>query len=98
MNEISNLPAHKARKLIGQKKISSTDLVKSCIEQYEKHNSNANAVVAIDQKDVLDQAKRCDEKVSKGDTLGLLHGLPVGIKDLQMVKNLERLLIMAFKL
>ena len=89
MNKISNLPAHKARNLIGQKKISSTELVKSCIEQYEKHNSNVNAIVAIDQKDVLDQAKKCDEKVSRGDTLGLLHGLPVGIKDLQMVKNLR---------
>ena len=89
MNKISNLPAHKARNLIGLKKISSTELVKSCIEQYEKHNSNVNAIVAFDQKDVLDQAKKCDEKVFKGDTLGLLHGLPVGIKDLQMVKNLR---------
>ena len=46
MNKISDLPAHKARNLIGQKKISSTELVKSCIEQYEKHNSNVNAIVA----------------------------------------------------
>ena len=69
MNKISDLPAHKARNLIGQKKISSTELVKSCIEQYEKHNSNVNAIVAFDKKDVLDQAKKCDEKVSKGDTL-----------------------------
>ena len=89
MTQISNLPAHKARNLIGQKKLSSTELVKSCIEQYEKHNPNINAIVAIDQKDVLEQAKKCDEKVSKGETLGLLHGLPVGIKDLQMVKNLR---------
>ena len=49
MNKISDLPAHKARNLIGQKKISSTELVKSCIEQYEKHNSNVNAIVAFDQ-------------------------------------------------
>ena len=89
MTRISNLPAHKARNLIGQKKLSSTELVKSCLEQYEKHNPNINAIVAIDQKDVLEQAKKCDEKVSKGETLGLLHGLPVGIKDLQMVKNLR---------
>ena len=89
MTQISNLPAHKARNLIGQKKLSSTELVKSCIEQYEKHNPNINAIVAIDQKDVLEQAKKCDVKVSKGETLGLLHGLPVGIKDLQMVKNLR---------
>ena len=89
MNQVSNLPAYKARNLIGQKKLSSTELVKSCIEQYEKHNPDINAIVAIDQKDVLSQAKKCDEKVSKGETLGLLHGLPVGIKDLQMVKNLR---------
>ena len=84
MTQISNLPAHKARNLIGQKKLSSTELVKSCIEQYEKHNSNINAIVSIDQKDVLEQAKKCDVKVSKGETLGLLHGLPVGIKDLHI--------------
>ena len=75
MTQISNLPAHKARNLIGQKKLSSTELVKSCIEQYEKYNPNINAIVAIDQKDVLEQAKKCDEKVSKGETLGSLHGL-----------------------
>ena len=89
MTQISNLPAHKARNLIGQKKLSSFELVKSFIEQYEKHNPNINAIVAFDQKDVLEQAKKCDVKVSKGETLGLLHGLPVGIKDLQMVKNLR---------
>ena len=89
MTQTSNLPAHKARNLIGQKKLSSTELLKSCIEQYETHNPNINAIVAIDQKDVLEQAKKCDVKVSKGETLGLLHGLPVGIKDLQMVKNLR---------
>ena len=79
MTQISNLPAHKARNLIGQKKLSSTELVKSCIEQYEKHNPNINAIVAIDQKDVLEQAKKCDVKVSKGETLGLLHGLPLSL-------------------
>ena len=56
MTQISNLPAHKARNLIGQKKLSSTELVKSCIKQYEKHNPNINAIVAIDQKDVLEEA------------------------------------------
>ena len=89
MTKISNLPAYKARNLIGQKKLSSTELVKSCIEHYEKYNPDVNAIVAIDQEDVLEQAKKCDEKVFKGETLGLLHGLAVGIKDLQMVKNLR---------
>ena len=89
MNKISNLPAHKARKLIGQKKISSTDLIKSCIEQYEEHNSNVNAVVAIDKADILKQAKKAEDDVMSGSELGLLHGLPVGIKDLNIVKNLR---------
>ena len=42
MSEISNLPAYEARKLIGQKQISSTEIVKSCLEQYEKYNPNVN--------------------------------------------------------
>ena len=65
MTQISNLPAHKARNLIGQKKLSSTELVKSCIEQYEKHNPNINAIVAIDQKDVLEQEIEQADKIDQ---------------------------------
>ncbi len=89
MTEPSNLSAIEARTLIGQKKLSSTELTESCLVQIRKYNDSLNAIVCIDEKDVLNQAKIADDKTFKGEELGLIHGLPVGIKDLQMVKNLK---------
>ena len=46
MDKISNFSAYEARNLIGRKELTSIELVKSCIEQYEKHNPSVNAIVA----------------------------------------------------
>ena len=89
MTKPCELTAVQARQLIGQKKLSSLELVKSCLEQIQKINPVINAVIAIDEKDVIKQAKQADRKTLKGEKLNLLHGLPVGIKDLCMVKNLR---------
>ena len=89
MSRPCDLDAIEARKLIGNKKLSPLELTKSCIEQIEKLNPSINAVVAINNADVLKQAKKAEDDVMSGSELGLLHGLPVGIKDLNIVKNLR---------
>ena len=89
MTRPCDLDAVEARKLIGNKKLSPLELTNSCIEQIEKLNPSINAVVAIDNTDVLKQAKKAEDDVMSGSELGLLHGLPVGIKDLNIVKNLR---------
>ncbi len=89
MTRPCDLNATEARKLIGNKQLSPVELTTSCIEQIEKHNPSINAVVAIDKNDVLKQAKKAEDDVMSGSELGMLHGLPVGIKDLNIVKNLR---------
>ena len=89
MTRPCDLNATEARKLIGNKQLSPVELTKSCLEQVEKLNPSINAVVAIDNNDVLIQAKKAEEDVMSGTELGLLHGLPVGIKDLNIVRNLR---------
>ena len=89
MTRPCDLDAVEARKLIGNKQLSPVELTKSCIEQIDKLNADVNAVVAIDNTDVLKQAKKAEDDVMSGSELGLLHGLPVGIKDLNIVKNLR---------
>ena len=89
MTKPNDLSATEARKLIGNKQLSPLELTKSCIEQIEKYNPSINAVVAINHEDVLKEAKKAEDDVMSGKELGLLHGLPVGIKDLNLVKNLR---------
>ncbi len=89
MTRPCELSASEARKLIGKKKLSSLELTKSCLENVKKFNPKINAIVAIDEYDVIKQATEADKKIKKGDKLGILHGLPIGIKDLNMVKGLR---------
>ena len=64
-------------------------MTKSCLEQIEKYNSSINAVVAINHDEVLKDAQQAEDDVMSGNELGILHGRPVGIKDLNLVKNLR---------
>ena len=89
MTRPNDLSATEARKLIGNKQLSPLELTKSCIEQVERYNPSINAVVAINNEDVLKEAKKAEDEVMAGKELGLLHGLPVGIKDLNPVKDLR---------
>ena len=83
------LSATEARKLIGNKKLSPIELAKSCIEQIDKVNPSINAVVAIDHDAVMKSAEKSEYDVMSGNELGMLHGIPVGIKDLNLVKGLR---------
>ena len=89
MTRPCDLNATEARKLIGNKQLSPVELTKSCIDQIDKLNPSINAVVAIDKNQVLKQARKAEDDIMSGSDLGLLHGLPVGIKDLNLVKNLR---------
>ena len=83
MTEPCDLTAVEARRLIGQKKLAPTELLASCIARIEAVDHAVNAMVARDFDRARDTAKAADAAVARGDDLPPLHGLPIGIKDLQ---------------
>jgi amidase len=89
MTEPCDLTAVAARRLIGAKKLSPVELLSSCLRRIEATNKVANAIVAMDEALAKKQAKAAEKQVMRGDELGLLHGLPTGIKDLNPVAGLR---------
>ncbi len=89
MTEPCDLSAVEARRLIGNKKLSPVELLESCLKRIEKVNPTLNAIVAMDEKAAKDAAKAAEQAVMRGDDLGLLHGLPIGVKDLQATGGLR---------
>ncbi|MBP0444002.1 amidase [Roseomonas sp. SSH11] len=87
MTEPCDLTALEARRLIGTKRLSPVELLDSCLKRIEAVNPAINAVVAIDPR-AREAARRAEEAVMRGDKLGLLHGLPIGIKDLEETEGL----------
>lgn len=88
MTEPCDLSALAARALIGRKQLSASELLESCIRRIEWVNHSVNAVVATDFARARKEAAGVDKAVSRGETLGLIAGLPIGIKDLQDTEGL----------
>ena len=89
MTEPCDLTAVDARRLIGAKKLSPVELMASCLKRIATTNPVANAIVVMDEALAKKQAKAAEKQVMRGDALGLLHGLPTGIKDLHPVAGMR---------
>lgn len=81
--ELVSLSAVELRKLIGAKKISPVELMDACIERIEALNPAVNAITATCFDAARAAAKAAEQAVIDGKPLGLLHGLPLGVKDLE---------------
>lgn len=89
MTEPCDLNAVTARRLISTKILSPLELLESCLSRIEATNPVMNALVAIDTDGSRAAARRAEKDVMAGRHLGLLHGLPMGIKDLNATAGLR---------
>lgn len=77
-------------KLIKSKSLRSEDLVKVVYEHIEIHNKKINAVIEIRPiEELLHEAKKLDLLLENGSYLGVLHGIPVTVKECFNVKGLR---------
>jgi Asp-tRNA(Asn)/Glu-tRNA(Gln) amidotransferase A subunit family amidase len=88
MTEPCDLSAVAARRLIGAKRLASSELLESCIARIESVDHAVNAMVARDFERARAAAKAADTAVARGDDLPPLHGLPIGVKDLEETEGL----------
>ena len=63
------------------------DLAASYYERIERKNPRLNAYLCLTKDRALAQAARVDDAAAKGDPLGVLAGIPVGIKDVLVMKG-----------
>ena len=87
--EACDLDAVEARRLIGCKRLSAAELVESCIARILAVDPAVNAMVARDLDRARTAATACDAETMQSGALGPLHGLPLGVKDLEDVAGLR---------
>ncbi len=62
--------------------ISSVDLCKTYIKRIDKYEKDVKAWAFFDKKVLLEKAEEADDYRKSGKPIGLLHGLPVAVKDI----------------
>lgn len=76
------------RQMIGARQLSPVELLEACITRIEAVNPYVNAVTAKAYDRARAEARAAEKAVMSGDMLGLLHGLPMGVKDLEPTAGL----------
>lgn len=73
---------------IKTREIKAEEVVGQCLKQIDKHNKDINAFISVSQT-ALEQAKQIDIRIAKGESVGPLAGVPIGIKDMLCTKGLK---------
>ncbi len=75
---------------VRKRKVSCVEVMTAHLEHIERVNPRFNAIVALqDRGELLAQAQDRDAQLARGETVGLLHGLPHACKDLQPIKGIR---------
>jgi Asp-tRNA(Asn)/Glu-tRNA(Gln) amidotransferase A subunit family amidase len=87
-HQLLALTSVELRRRIRTREISPVELVEESIARIEELNPAVNAIAATDFKRARDLAVIAEAEAHKGAQLGVLHGLPIGIKDLNETAGL----------
>ena len=67
--------------MVRERRISPVDLVDAHFRQIARHNPKINAFVVLLEEEARKAAQQAEAAVTRGETPGLLHGVPVTAKD-----------------
>jgi len=76
--ELNRLSATRAVQLLARRELSAEQLLHACFARIEQRESVVRAWTALDKERALTRARELD----RASTQGILHGLPIGVKDI----------------
>lgn len=89
MDEIYYWSATQLIEAMRKKELSAVEVMKTHLDRIEKINPRLNALVQrFSREECLKKALEADQEMARGRTKGKLHGLPITIKDMHLVKGL----------
>ena len=89
--KLNQLTIKQAQEGLRNRKFSSVEITKACLEQIKKHDKKLNAFITITEREALESAGKADELVSQGETLQdkPLLGIPIALKDIFSTKGIR---------
>jgi aspartyl-tRNA(Asn)/glutamyl-tRNA(Gln) amidotransferase subunit A len=81
--------AFELKKAITKKQLSPVEVVQASLDRAQALEPKLNSFVTLTPELALDAAKKAETAIMRGDNPGLLHGLPISIKDVIPVKGVR---------
>ena len=81
-SDIIQKSALQLNQLFTTKQASALEITQAFLQQIETYDKDINAFISVNGDMALNRAKDLDTRLAKGEKLGKLAGVPIGIKDL----------------
>ena len=79
--ELAFKSAWELHSLIVKKDVSPVEIIKDVLKRLEELNPTLNAFLTVTPEIAIEEAKKAEKAVMSNQQLGMLHGLPISIKD-----------------
>ena len=86
---ICDLTAVEMARRLRAKELSAREVMAAHLDRIEQLNPRLNAIVTLDADRAIEAARAADDTIARGGAVGLLHGLPVGHKDLLLTRGMR---------
>lgn len=87
--QLNQLTIKQAHNGLIKKEFSSVELTKACLERIKQVDEKINAFITVSEDVALSQAALADEKIAKGEGVGILTGIPFSVKDAICTKGIR---------
>ena len=76
-------------RLIESKQVSPVEVAEAYLSRIDKLDFKFNSYLTVCRQEVLEQALEAETAITKGEYLGPMHGIPVGVKDQLWTKDVR---------
>jgi Asp-tRNA(Asn)/Glu-tRNA(Gln) amidotransferase A subunit family amidase len=87
VSELWFMPAHDLARQVRSGELSPVELMEACLARIDETNPVLNAFIAMRPEEALADARAMADRIASGEDPGPLAGLPLGVKELEDVKD-----------
>ncbi len=82
VGDLAGLSLAQAAEMIGRRERSPLELTEACLERIDRADPSLKAFITVTGQEAREEARQAADEIARGAYKGLLHGIPVALKDL----------------
>lgn len=87
--ELNKLKAHELHRKLQAKEISAVEIAEAVFSRISAVEDKVRSYITLTREEAMEQARRTDEKIGRGETIAPLAGIPGAIKDNICTKGIK---------
>ncbi len=80
--QLPMLALAEASQAVQKKEVSPVELTQACLKRIEQMDPLLNSFITVTAESALEEARKAEAEISRGEWKGPLHGIPLAVKDL----------------